>query len=130
MLLILIKIMLRKNKMDPSRINNYNKFLSTLDNISNLNNIKESESNNSIIQKIESQIEKINFDFIAGQVYDDIIKTDIILNNPNIYVDDNNYCKYEPKKYRIYEKNQNETKIPLIEIEKTLVNIDVEIILF
>ena len=115
------------NSNTPTIINNYNKFLSTLDNISNLNNIKESESNNSIIQKIESQIEKINFDFIAGQVYDDIIKTDIILNNPNIYVDDNNYCKYEPKKYRIYEKKQNETKIPLIEIEKTLVNIDVEI---
>ena len=67
------------NSNTPTIINNYNKFLSTLDNISNLNNIKESESNNSIIQKIESQIEKINFDFIAGQVYDDIIKTDIIL---------------------------------------------------
>ena len=50
------------NSNTPTSINNYNKFLTTIDNISNANNTQEktNETNNSIIEKIEANIEKMN----------------------------------------------------------------------
>jgi SpoVK/Ycf46/Vps4 family AAA+-type ATPase len=124
------------NSNTPTSINSYNKFLTTIDNISNTNNIKEQENNtiNSIIEKIEANIEKMNLNSITGQSYDDILKTSIKINNPDIYIDDNCNsccCKYGPKPSirRFSEKKQEENldKEPVFEIEKTLVNIDVEI---
>jgi len=128
------------NSNTPTIINKYNKFLTTIDNISNTNNIKEQENEtiNSIIEKIKENIEKINvndnLNSITGQSHDDIVKASLKINNPDIYVDDNCNtccCKYGPKPSirRISEKKQEENKLPVfeIEIEKTLINIDVEI---
>ena len=122
------------NANTPTIINNYNKFLTTIDTISNTNNIKEqeNESINSIIKKIETNIEKMNLNSITGQIQDDLLLSNLIVNNPDIYVHDNdtdnynyNSCckKHEPNIPRISEKQQSH----LFEIEKTLVNIDVEI---
>jgi SpoVK/Ycf46/Vps4 family AAA+-type ATPase len=124
----------------PTSINNYNKFLTTIDNKSNINNIKERENENinSIIEKIEANIEKINsngnLNSITGQSHDDIIKANLKINNPDVYVDDtcnSCWCKYGPKPgiRRFSEKKHEENKLPefQIEIEKTLVTIDVEI---
>ena len=124
------------NSNTPTSINNYNKFLTTIDNISKTNNIKEQENEtiNSIIEKIESNIEKMNLNSITGQSHDDIVRANLKINNPDIYIDDNCNaccCKYGPKPSirRISEKKQEENldKEPVFEIEKTLVNIDVEI---
>jgi SpoVK/Ycf46/Vps4 family AAA+-type ATPase len=124
------------NSNTPTSINSYNKFLTTIDNKSNTNNIKEQENNtiNSIIEKIEANIEKMNLNSITGQSYDDIVRANLKINNPDIYVDDTCNtccCKYGPKPSirRISEKKQEENldKEPVFEIEKTLVNIDVEI---
>ena len=124
------------NSNTPTSINNYNKFLTTIDNISNTNNIKEKENEtiNSIIEKIEANIEKMNLNSITGQSPDDILRATLRINNPDIYLDDNCNsccCKYGPKPSirRISEKKQEENldKEPVFEIEKTLVNIDVEI---
>lgn len=122
----------------PTSINNYNKFLTTIDNISNANNTQEktNETINSIIEKIEANIEKIetngNLNSITGQSYDDMIKSNLKINNPDIYVDDTCNtccCKYGPKPSirRFSEKKQEENKFFSVKIEKTLVNIDVEI---
>ena len=124
------------NSNTPTSINNYNKFLTTIDNKCEANNIKEQENNtiNSIIEKIEANIEKMNLNSITGQSEDDIVRANLKINNPDIYVDDNCNsccCKYGPKPSirRISEKKQEENldKEPVFEIEKTLVNIDVEI---
>jgi SpoVK/Ycf46/Vps4 family AAA+-type ATPase len=122
------------NSNTPTSINNYNKFLTTIDNISNANNSQEktNETINSIIEKIEANIEKMNLNSITGQTDDDVVKSSLKINNPDIYVDDNYdtcLCKYGPRPSirRISEKKQEENKVPLFEIEKTLVTIDVEI---
>ena len=124
------------NSNTPTSINNYNKFLTTIDNISKTNNIKEQENEtiNSIIEKIEANIEKMNLNSITGQSHDDIVRANLKINNPDIYIDDNCNaccCKYGPKPSirRISEKKQEENldKEPVFEIEKTLINIDVEI---
>ena len=131
------------NGNTPTIINNYNKFLTTIDTISNTNNSKEQENENiySIIKKIETNIEIMNangnLNSITGQIQDDLLLSNLIINNPDIYVDDidndtdnynyNTCCKkHEPNIRRISEK-QEEQQTPLFEIEKTLVNIDVEI---
>ena len=52
------------NGNTPTIINKYNKFLTTIDNKSNTNNLKEQENEtiNSIIEKIEAKFEvkKVN----------------------------------------------------------------------
>ena len=119
------------NGNTPTIINKYNKFLTTIDNISDTNNIKEKEKEDkniiSIIKKIETNIEKMNLNSITGQSENDKLLASLKINNPDIYVDDNcdTYCckKYEPR----IPKNSEKKVEPLIEIEKTLVNIDVEI---
>ena len=132
------------NSNTPTIISNYNKFLTTIDNISNTdnNNIdnnnnkkQENETINSIIKKIEANIEKINLNSITGQSENDKLLASIKINNPDIYDDNCNSCcnkydcynKYGPGITRISEKKQEEIKTPLFEMEKTLVNIDVEI---
>jgi SpoVK/Ycf46/Vps4 family AAA+-type ATPase len=128
------------NSNTPTTINNYNKFLTTLDNISNANNIQEktTETINSIIEKIEAKFENSNLNSITGQSPDDILRANLRINNPDIYLDDNCLLaccyKYGPKpgvrrdSQRKSEENiDNKNPIFEIEIEKTLVTIDVEI---
>jgi SpoVK/Ycf46/Vps4 family AAA+-type ATPase len=120
------------NSNTPSIINKYNKFLTTIDNKSNVDNLKEQENEtiNSIIEKIESNSEKINLNSITGQTYDDVLKANIKINNPDIYIDynQNNVRKYCPSIKRVNEKIEEKLdKDPVFEIEKTLINIDVEI---
>jgi SpoVK/Ycf46/Vps4 family AAA+-type ATPase len=120
------------NSNTPSIINKYNKFLTSIDNKSDANNLKEQENEtiNSIIEKIESNSEKINLNSITGQTYDDVLKANIKINNPDIYIDynQNNVRKYCPSIKRVNEKIEEKLdKDPVFEIEKTLVNIDVEI---
>jgi len=126
------------NSNTPTFINNYNKFLTTLDKISEDNNLKEkdNENNNSIIKKIEAKIENVDLNVISGQRENDLLLSNIKINNPDIYVENNcntcsckysRYNKYGPGIKRVSESPQGENKEPLFEIEKTLVNIDVEI---
>ena len=127
------------NSNTPSIINKYNKFLTTIDNISHANNLKEQENEtiNSIIEKIESKFENGNLDSITGQSPSDLLLANLRINNPDIYVDNNssnqintNSKKYYPSIKRLSEKKIEENldnKEHVFEIEKTLVNIDVEI---
>lgn len=127
------------NSNTPSIINKYNKFLTTIDNISHTNNLKEQENEtiNSIIEKIESKFENGNLDSITGQSTNDLLLANLRINNPDIYVDNNssnqintNSKKYYPSIKRLSEKKIEENldnKEHVFEIEKTLVNIDVEI---
>ena len=118
------------NSNTPTIINKYNKFLTTIDNKSNANNLKEQENEtiNSIIEKIEAKFENANLDSITGQNENDKLLANLRINNPNIYVDNTNR-KYCPCIGRVGEKKQEENldKDTVFEIEKTLVNIDVEI---
>jgi hypothetical protein len=79
------------NSNTPSIINKYNKFLTTIDNISHANNLKEQENEtiNSIIEKIESKFENGNLDSITGQSPSDLLLANLRINNPDIYVDNN-----------------------------------------
>lgn len=94
-----------KNKMDPTRINNYNKFLSTLDHKSKLNDneknaikilsekFKNSKVENDIKDDIDKFIDKINTTNIltsnfTGQTSNDISCVNNI--DPNYYRDINN----------------------------------------
>ena len=120
------------NSNTPTIINKYNKFLTTIDNKSNTNNLKEKENEtiNSIIEKIEQKFENENLDSITGQSPSDLLLANLKINNPNIYLDNTKCCrKYCPSIKRICEKKieENLDKEPVFEVEKTLVNIDVEI---
>lgn len=118
------------NSNTPTIINKYNKFLTTIDNKSNSNNLKEKENEtiNSIIEKIEAKFENENINSITGQNENDKLLASLKINNPDIYVDTNhNNKKYCPSIGRVDEKILQEKKDPIFEIEKTLVNIDVEI---
>ena len=119
------------NSNTPTIINKYNKFLTTIDSISDANNLKEQENEtiNSIIQKIEENFENENLDSITGQSPSDLLLANIRINNPDIYIDcnENNVKKYCPSIGRVGGKKIEENKEPVFEIEKTLVNIDVEI---
>jgi SpoVK/Ycf46/Vps4 family AAA+-type ATPase len=122
----------------PTIINKYNKFLTTIDNLSDANNLKEQENEtiNSIIEKIEAKFENKNLDSITGQSPSDLLLANLRINNPDIYVDNNessyinNNKKYCSSIKRLGGKKIEENldnKEPVFEIEKTLVNIDVEI---
>ena len=119
------------NTNTPTIINKYNNFLTTIDSISDANNLKEQENEtiNSIIQKIEENFENENLDSITGQSPSDLLLANIRINNPDIYIDcnENNVKKYCPSIGRDGGKKIEENKEPVFEIEKTLVNIDVEI---
>jgi SpoVK/Ycf46/Vps4 family AAA+-type ATPase len=101
--------MLRKNKMDPSRINNYNKFLITLDKSEVINtevinpkiineypineptSIGKTDQIKSILEKI---LDKINNNYnenrhnssnFTGQTTNDILNMDMDIDDPNEY---------------------------------------------
>ena len=91
--------MLRKNKMDPSRINNYNKFLITLDKSEVIKpeitndpiSIGKTEQNKSALDKIIDKITK-NYDEnghnssnFNGQMTNDVLNMDMDIDDPNEY---------------------------------------------
>jgi SpoVK/Ycf46/Vps4 family AAA+-type ATPase len=119
------------NSNTPSIINKYNKFLTSIDNKSDANNLKEQENEtiNSIIEKIEAKFEHVNLDSITGQSPSDLLLANIRINNPDIYIDCNesNIKKYCPSIKRLSEKKIENNNEPVFEIEKALINIDVEI---
>jgi SpoVK/Ycf46/Vps4 family AAA+-type ATPase len=130
--------------LDPNRINNYNKFLSTLDN----NNPPKKETKleeirrnmpdeDSIKREIDKIIDNINNNFslnnisssnFTGQNNNDIVTSYLEPNDPNKYVDYLNknlnikiYKISVPKISPISKKEE-----PLVEIKETI-NIEVEI---
>ena len=130
----------------PSIINNYNKFLATIDSMTDLINIQKQENENennileqktinetidSLIEKIDSKFINDNLDSITGQSANDIILTNLRINIPDIYLDDvDKYgcCKIPNINKNFGKNNKNKlNKSVEIEIEKKLVNIDIEI---
>ena len=93
----------KKNILDPMRINNYNKFLSSLDNTNSpkketkLEELKTTlNTDESIKNQIDKIIEKINNNFslnnisssnFTGQTQNDIAMSHIQPNDPNKYID-------------------------------------------
>ena len=155
---ILITIMLNKRKkyMDPTRINNYNKLLTTIDKnttfpipnfpIFNLESEKKDESTiNTIIDKLK--LDKIDLDKIVdnisnnyisnynsssftGQTKKDIFMTQSNIEDPNEYkelLSNNDICCLSHKKYVYKDKSEREPQIePNIKIKETI-NIEEEI---
>lgn len=131
----------KRNLSDPMRINNYNKFLSTLDNINKKENKFEEmkrtlNTEESIKGEIDKIIENINNKFtlnnisssnFSGQTQNDIIFSHIEPNDPNKYIDFLN----KNLNIKIYKLNPNTS--PIIkkeEIEvpiRETINIEVEI---
>jgi SpoVK/Ycf46/Vps4 family AAA+-type ATPase len=130
--------MLNKRKrlnMNPTKINNYNKFLSTLDQIpSSLNKPQENlnktvdfkkNTDDEIKSEIDKLIENITNNFslnyssnnFTGKNYNDNIT--LLINDPNYYKD------FINKKYKYISKNV-ESPEPPIEIKETI-NIETEI---
>lgn len=132
----------KRNQLDPMRINNYNKFLTTLDNTNNP--IKETKleeirrtlnTEDDIKNEIEKIIEKINNNFslnnisspnFTGQTHNDISMLHMEPNDPNKYIDylnkNLNIKFYKPVLNTSPVKNE-EVKV---EIRETI-NIEVEI---
>ena len=132
----------KKHIMDPKRISNYNKFLSTLDqtNIINvnpveLNNKKNLTTESDIKNELDKIIDRINNNFkisdysspnFSGQNIND----NCCINNvdPNYYRDimnPNNYI-LNYKKYNSISPIKKEEPKPVVEIRESI-NIDVEI---
>jgi SpoVK/Ycf46/Vps4 family AAA+-type ATPase len=125
----------------PSMINNYNKFLTTIDSMSDLINIQKQKTINetidSLIEKIDNKFINDNLDSVTGQSANDVVLTNLKINNPDIYLDDvdkkcfGEYCCCKiPNINKNSVKNNNFNKVVEIEkinIEKKLINIDVEI---
>jgi hypothetical protein len=124
--------MLNKRKrlnMNPTKINNYNKFLSTLDQIpSSLNKPQENlnktvdfkkNTDDEIKSEIDKLIENITNNFslnyssnnFTGKNYNDNIT--LLINDPNYYKD------FINKKYKYISKNV-ESPEPPIEIKETI----------
>ena len=140
----------RKQNMDPIRINNYNKFLTTLDNTNNLDPPKKETKleeikrimpdEESIKREIDKIIENINNNFnlnnipssnFTGQTPNDIASLYFEPNDPNKYIDYLNknlnikfYKIYiPPKTSPVPDKKDNPYPVEINEI----INIDVEI---
>lgn len=133
----------KRNQTDPMRINNYNKFLITLDNTNTPkkeNKLEETKrtlnTENNIKNEIQKIIEKIDNNFnlnnisspsFTGQTQNDIARSYIEPNDPNKYIGYLNknlnikIYKLTPKTYPIQKKN--EIKVPIRET----INIEVEI---
>jgi SpoVK/Ycf46/Vps4 family AAA+-type ATPase len=93
----------KRNLLDPMRIHNYNKFLTTLDNLNipkketKLEELKRTlDTEENIKNEIDKIIEKINNNFslnnmsssnFTGQNQNDITLSYIELNDPNKYID-------------------------------------------
>jgi SpoVK/Ycf46/Vps4 family AAA+-type ATPase len=133
--------------MNPTRINNYNKFLTTLDN-TNLNlpkkEIKFEEirrnmpDDNSVKREIDKIIETINKNFnlnnmassnFTGQTSSDLGSSFMEPNDPNLYVNflnkDLNIKFYKILKSKPFPSPTKKDE-PRVEIKETI-NIDVEI---
>jgi len=102
--------------VDSTRIYRYNKFLSTLDQTNN-NSLKQNETNNTntseneIKKQIDEIIEKINENFnqnnyssqqFTGQSMNDVTMTNIKINDPNYYYDENTNKNINNKKINKY----------------------------
>jgi len=126
----------RKKVMDPTRINNYNKFLTTLDkksnlyvnpnintNIDNLENIKESKKSDKLKKEIDNiltnvankyNINNYNSSNFTGQTINDKLMTQININDPNEYTElPNNRVRVKVKNnlYKIFSKLEIDEKI-------------------
>ena len=132
----------KRNIMDPMRIHNYNKFLTTLDNSNKP--IKETKlqeirrtlnTEESIKNEIDKIIEKINNNFslnnisssnFTGQTQNDISMSHIEPNNPNKYIDylnkNLNIKNYKP----VINTSPVKKEEIKVEIRETI-NIEVEI---
>ena len=120
--------MLRKNKMDPLRINNYNKFLITLDKSEVINtevinpkiineypinqptSIGKTDQIKSILEKI---IDKINNNYnenrhnssnFTGQTTNDILNMDMDIDDPNEYKESINGKEKERLKRMVFKR--------------------------
>ena len=73
-------------------INNYNKYLTTIDSMSDLINNQKQKSINetidSLIETIDTKFINDNLDSVTGQSANDIILKNLKINNPDIYLDD------------------------------------------
>ena len=141
--------MLRKNKMDPSRINNYNKFLITLDKsevikpeiINDPVSIGKTEQMKSALEKIIEKITKSydenghNSSNFTGQTTNDILSMDMDIDDPNEYKEkDNNikrrvfkrFSKKDPYIDSAVKVKVNDKPISPIKIKETI-NIETEI---
>ena len=130
--------MLKKNKMDPSRINNYNKFLITLDKTTSIVDksevikpeekpIIENESTsigkteqvnskiNAIIDKLLEEYKKKGHDSsnFTGQTKNDVSSMDMEIDDPNEYKESVNGKNEKVKVKRIYKHSSK--KDPYIE---------------
>lgn len=132
----------KRNLLDPMRIHNYNRFLTTLDNSNpkketKLQEIKRTfNTEESIKNEIDKIIDKINDNFslnnisshnFTGQSQNDISMSDMEPNDPNKYIDYLNK-NLNIKIYKLTQKTspiQKKTEIQL-PIRETI-NIEVEI---
>ena len=126
-----IDIMLRKNKMDPSRINNYNKFLITLDKSEIIKHevinedplsIGKTEQLKSALEKIIDKITK-NYDEnghnssnFNGQTTNDVLNMDMDIDDPNEYKESINEKKERNRINRIIFQRSSK-KDPYIDSE-------------
>jgi SpoVK/Ycf46/Vps4 family AAA+-type ATPase len=147
----------RKKYMDPTRINNYNKLLTTIDKnttfpvfnlpLSNSESEKKGQPTiNTIIEKLE--LNKIDLDKIidnisnnyilsnynlsgfTGQTKNDIFMSQTNFEDPNEYkeiVSNNDSCRLSHKKYVYKDKTKREPEIEENIKIKETINIEVEI---
>lgn len=135
-----------RNRLDPMRISNYNKFISTLDNTNNKNNTNNTNTKNNTLKteskldeikrtlateeniknEIEKIIEKINNNFtlndiscpnFSGQTQNDIQLSNMETNDPNKYIDFLN----KGLNIKIYKFIPNPSPVPISKKEEPLV---------
>jgi len=133
------------SKKDPTAINKFNKFLSTLDQKFPMTKIYPLENNLPTSEKemkefIDEIIKKLDLDFnenklssvnFTGQTQKDILITDSKICNPNDYQDIKAKNHYQSKCCR-REKNNIKIKLPIPIVEplveiKEIIHIDTEI---
>jgi len=134
------------SKKDPVKINNFNKFLSTLDEkyhnkkvVQSLEN-KKANTEEEMKELIDKMIENLNVDFVSSSNFTGQTQKDILMSNAKIY-NPNEYKVIKPKNpfeskcckkdfYDSYEKKHIKIKIPesepVVEI-KEIIHIDTEI---
>ena len=142
-----------KNNISPMTINNYNKFLISMDRKGNIleknkyqsiltsneiNEINEMVTNDTVkevryeLDKLLNHIEKtfecndLKSSQFTGQTYNDIIMSAIEINDPNQYKDFSNKIYLPIKKWDISNKNNTNLKpeSKIINIEAEINNID------
>lgn len=116
----------KRTLLDPTRIDNYNKFLATLDNLNPKKETKLEEIKNtldteeSIKNEIDNIIEKINNNFTINNISSsNLTQNDIIEDN-----DPNKYIDYLNKNLNVKLYNLDTKTSPIF---KETINIEVEI---